>query len=60
MPFFDIRIKINDDFIIIKRNKKIFDDNENIIIDELENSIILNTDEKSDDDKFEKNKFDFF
>jgi hypothetical protein len=59
VSLFDIRIKIDDNFIIIKRNKEIFDGDENIMIDELKNNIILNTDEKSDDGKFRRKKSDF-
>jgi hypothetical protein len=53
VSLFDIRIKIDDDFIIIERNEKIFDDNKNIIINELKNNIIFDADDESDNDKFE-------
>jgi hypothetical protein len=56
MSLFDIRIKIDDNFIIIERDKKNFDDKENMIINKLKNSIILNANEESDDDKFGKRK----
>jgi hypothetical protein len=61
MLFFDIRIKIDDDIIIIKQNKEIsIHNNKETIEEKSKNNIILDTDDEINHDKFENTTSNYY